>query len=121
MHQRILQKAHQKSFKYSNKDTGSKTILQIIDHFFSLNVTETQDLFELSPASMKVLGQLTLAEAMKVQRRIMFDGDDDDDITIMDLLTYLTKTFSQPGIKHLYNLQKSVLNNTWRDLTRTKL
>ena len=103
LHQRILHKSHQKSFKYLNKDTRSKTILQIIDHFFSLNVNETQNLFKLSSASMKVLGQLTLAEAMKVQRRIMFDGDDDH-ITIMDLLTYLTKTFSQPGIKHLYNL-----------------
>ena len=96
---RILHKLFKKSFKYLNKNTESKTILQVLDHFFSLNESETRDVFKFSHESMKVLEQLTLGKAMKMQRRILLVGDvENHHISLMDLLTYLTKTFSQPGI-----------------------
>uniref|UniRef100_A0A7M5WRL5 EGF-like domain-containing protein n=1 Tax=Clytia hemisphaerica TaxID=252671 RepID=A0A7M5WRL5_9CNID len=96
LQRRQLQRARQTPFEYP-KAFNSKTFLDVIEYYFSITPQEAQNMFRLSNDSMLQLGAMSIDQIMKTQKR-MLKFKSRDDVSLMDLITYLTKTFSKPQL-----------------------
>ena len=82
--------------------------MQLIHHTFCLNASETEDFFRLSLTSMHLINRTTVGQAMKIMKRMMF-SEELPQVSLMDLLDSLTKTFSKPDIYDFLDASPFVL------------